>query len=95
MTRALTRDKDAFQLIMRRNNQRLYRVARAIVGDDVEAEDVVQETYVRAFKNLGGFRGASSLSTWLCRIAINDGARPWPTVLSRLRWRKQRSFRFL
>lgn len=71
-TRALAHDKDAFQLIMRRNNQRLYRVARTIVGDDVEAEDIVQETYVRAFKNLGGFRGASSLSTWLCRIAINE-----------------------
>lgn len=62
----------AFRLLMQRNNRRLYRVARGILGDDGEAEDVVQEAYLRAFENLGGFRSESSLTTWLTRIAINE-----------------------
>jgi RNA polymerase sigma-70 factor, ECF subfamily len=64
--------RDAFGLVIQRNNQRLYRVARGILGDDSEAEDVVQEAYVKAFSSLKGFRGQSSLSTWLTRIAINE-----------------------
>ena len=63
---------DAFRIIMQRNNQRLYRVARSVVQDDSEAEDVVQETYVRAFGSLGQFRGDSSLATWLTRITLNE-----------------------
>jgi len=55
----------AVRAIIRHNNRRLFRVARAIVRDDSEAEDVVQESYVRAFTRLGDFRGESSLSTWL------------------------------
>jgi sigma-70-like protein len=51
--------------IIRANNRRLFRLARSIVKDDAEAEDVVQEGYVRAFTRLGQFRGESSLSTWL------------------------------
>lgn len=62
----------AFRLITQRHNRRLYRVARGILGDDGEAEDVVQETYLRAFENLAGFRSESSLATWLTRIAINE-----------------------
>jgi RNA polymerase sigma-70 factor, ECF subfamily len=62
----------AFRLITQRNNRRLYRVARGILGDDAEAEDVVQETYLRAFENLAGFRSESNLTTWLTRIAINE-----------------------
>jgi RNA polymerase sigma-70 factor (ECF subfamily) len=62
----------AFRVITQRNNRRLYRVARGILGDDAEAEDVVQEAYLRAFENLGGFRNESSLTTWLTRIAINE-----------------------
>jgi len=65
-------DPDAFRTIMRRCNQRLFRIARSVVKDDNEAEDVVQETYLRAFAAIGGFRGASSLSTWLTRIALNE-----------------------
>jgi len=72
VSRALAHDKHAFREIMKHNNQRLYRIARAIVIDDIEAEDVVQAAYVRAFTNLRGFRGESSLSTWLSRIAINE-----------------------
>jgi RNA polymerase sigma-70 factor (ECF subfamily) len=70
--RALAGEGNAFRVIMRRNNQRLYRLARAIVGNDSEAEDIVQETYVRAFAHLREFRGDASLSTWLSRIAINE-----------------------
>lgn len=72
VSRALAREGDAFRTIIKRNNQRLYRIARAVVRDDAEAEDVVQEAYMHAFANLGAFRGASSLSTWLSRIAINE-----------------------
>jgi RNA polymerase sigma-70 factor (ECF subfamily) len=62
----------AFRRITQQHNRRLYRVARGILGDDAEAEDVVQEAYLRAFENLAGFRGESSLATWLTRIAINE-----------------------
>jgi RNA polymerase sigma-70 factor (ECF subfamily) len=62
----------AFRGIMQRHNRRLYRVARGVLGEDSEAEDVVQETYAKAFQSLAGFRGEASLSTWLTRIAINE-----------------------
>jgi len=69
---ARQRDSRAFRVIMRRHNRRLYRIARAVSGDDSEAEDVVQEAYFHAFANLGNFRGDSSLATWLTRIALNE-----------------------
>ena len=59
----------AIRLLVKRNNRRLFRVARAVVRDDAEAEDIVQETYVSAFTKLGSFRGHSRFSTWLTRIA--------------------------
>jgi RNA polymerase sigma-70 factor, ECF subfamily len=81
---ALQRNSTAFRIIMQRNSQRLYRVARSVVQDDCEAEDVVQEAYVRAFGSLGQFRGDSSLATWLTRIALNEALgrvrRQRPTV---------------
>ncbi|MVT74142.1 RNA polymerase sigma factor [Bradyrhizobium cajani] len=70
--RARGRDEAALREIMQSNNRRLYRLARGILRSDSEAEDVVQETYVRAFTHLDGFRGDSGLSTWLSRIAINE-----------------------
>ncbi len=70
--RALARDEAAVRDIIRANNRRLYRLARGILRNDGEAEDVVQETYVRAFTRLADFRGESSLSTWLSRIAMNE-----------------------
>ena len=70
--RAKSGDQSAFRAIMEQNNRRLYRVARAVMKDDTEAEDVVQETYLRAFFNLSKFRGESSLTTWLTRIALNE-----------------------
>jgi RNA polymerase sigma-70 factor (ECF subfamily) len=70
--RALARDEAAVRDIIKANNRRLYRLARGILRNDSEAEDVVQETYVRAFTRLNDFRGESSLSTWLSRIAMNE-----------------------
>ncbi|MHA6641435.1 RNA polymerase sigma factor [Mesorhizobium sp. A623] len=70
--RALARDGGAFRAIMKAHNQRLYRLARGVVRNDSEAEDIVQEGYVKAFTHLGSFRGDSTLSTWLSRIVINE-----------------------
>lgn len=70
--RALNRDEAAVRAIIKANNRRLYRLARGILRNDNEAEDVVQETYVRAFTHLADFRGDSSLSTWMSRIAMNE-----------------------
>ena len=61
-----------FELIMRRYNQRLYRVARAILRDDAEAEDVMQDAYVRAYGHLSQFAGRSQFATWLTRIAVHE-----------------------
>jgi RNA polymerase sigma-70 factor (ECF subfamily) len=79
--RARARDEAAIRAIMQSNNRRLYRLARGILRNDSEAEDVVQETYVRAFTHLESFRGDSSLATWLARIAMNE-------ALGRLRRRR-------
>jgi RNA polymerase sigma-70 factor (ECF subfamily) len=79
--RARDRDEAAIRAIIKSNNRRLYRLARGILRNDSEAEDVVQETYVRAFTHLDSFRGGSSLGTWLGRIAINE-------ALGRLRRRR-------
>jgi len=81
MERARNRDETAVRLIMQRYNRLLYRVARGVLNDEAEAEDVVQETYVRAFTHLDGFRGEAQLSTWLTRIALNE-------ALGRLRRRR-------
>jgi len=70
--RAIARDGDAFRTIIQRYNQRLYRMARGILKNDSEAEDAVQEAYIRAFTHLESFRGDSSFSTWLSRIVINE-----------------------
>src|SRR6187200_1223722 len=72
VARALARDEAAIRGIMQANNRRLYRLARGILRNDAEAEDVVQETWVRAFTHLDGFRGESSFATWLSRIAMNE-----------------------
>jgi RNA polymerase sigma factor (sigma-70 family) len=64
-------DARAFETIMRRHNRLMFRTARGIVGDDAEAQDVVQEAYLRAFTAIASWRGEAALSTWLARIAIN------------------------
>lgn len=79
--RARAGDEGAVRTLVRRHNRRLFRVARGVLRDDAEAEDVVQETYVRAFINLSRFRGDSGIATWLTRIALNE-------ALGRLRRRR-------
>jgi RNA polymerase sigma-70 factor (ECF subfamily) len=70
--RVLAGDLSLFEILMRRYNQRLFRVARGILADDAEAEDVMQEAYVRAFRELASFRGESRFATWLTRIACHE-----------------------
>jgi RNA polymerase sigma-70 factor (ECF subfamily) len=65
-------DRAAFAALMRRHNRRLYRLARAALRDDAEAEDCLQESYVRAYRSIGGFRAESSLATWLSRLVLNQ-----------------------
>ena len=61
-----------YEILMRRYNQRLYRVARSILRDDAEAEDVMQEAYVKAYEHLHQFAGAARFSTWLTKIAVYE-----------------------
>jgi RNA polymerase sigma-70 factor (ECF subfamily) len=72
VARVLDGDRSAFRYIMQRCNQRLFRVARAVIGDDSEAEDVLQESYMRAYHKLDTFRGEATLSTWLTTIVLNE-----------------------
>lgn len=70
--RVLAGETELFEILMRRYNQRLYRVARAILVDDGEAEDVMQDAYVRAYAHLDQFAGRSRFATWLTRIAVYE-----------------------
>src|SRR4051794_31948228 len=72
VARVLNGDTAVFELIIRRYNQRLFRTTRAILRNDVDAEDVMQEAYVRAFVNLDRFCGESKFSTWLTKIAVYE-----------------------
>lgn len=72
VTRVLAGELQLFEVLMRRHNQRLYRVVRSILRSDSEAEDVVQDAYVRAYSHLAQFEGRSSFATWLSRIAFNE-----------------------
>jgi RNA polymerase sigma-70 factor (ECF subfamily) len=65
-------DRGAFELIMRRYNRRLYRLARASLRDDSEAQDALQEAYLSAYRAIGSFRGDATLSTWLSRLVLNE-----------------------
>jgi RNA polymerase sigma-70 factor (ECF subfamily) len=78
---AKARQPGALREIMQRNSPRLYRLARSILRNDSDAEDVLQETYLRAFQHLEDFRGDAAISTWLTRIALNE-------ALGRLRRRR-------
>lgn len=84
--RAARRDRVAITAIIKSHNQRLFRLARSIIKRDEDAEDVLQEAYLRAFANLDSFRGDSTLSTWLSRITINEAL----TRLRQARRLKQR-----
>ncbi len=71
-SRVLAGDAGAFELVMRRHNQRLYRVARAMLRDSADAEDALQDAYIAAFQSMGNFRGEASLATWLSRVVVNQ-----------------------
>ncbi len=81
-TRIARGDRGAFTTVMRRHNRVLFRTARAILRDDADAEDAVQDAYLRAHARIGTFAGNSRLSTWLVRIVVNE-------ALVRLRQRKR------
>jgi RNA polymerase sigma-70 factor (ECF subfamily) len=83
-TQAAAGDHAAFEAIMRRHNRALFRTARAILRDDAEAEDALQEAYLQAYRTLGSFRGDARLSTWLARVVANE-------ALMRLRKQTRRS----
>src|SRR5215203_734852 len=80
--RIARQDHAAFEALMRRHNSRLFRVARAILKDDGEAEDAVQDAYVDAYRHASSFQGSAQASTWLTRIVINQ-------ALMRLRKQKR------
>jgi RNA polymerase sigma factor (sigma-70 family) len=88
LARRAAQQSDAFAEIMRRYNQRLFRLAVGLMGDAGEAEDVLQESYVRAFYRLESFAGKASLGTWLARIVRNE-------AIDRLRARRMRSGTFM
>jgi RNA polymerase sigma-70 factor (ECF subfamily) len=70
--RIIKGEKELYEVIMRKYNQRLYRIARSIIIDDAEIVDVLQETYIKAFEHLNQFEGRAQFSTWLTRILINQ-----------------------
>jgi DNA-directed RNA polymerase specialized sigma24 family protein len=72
VARAHRGDSLAFELVMRRHNRRLFRLARGLVWDDAEAEDVLQESYVRAYARLGDLADGQALAAWLARIVANE-----------------------
>lgn len=72
LERVKSGDSAAFELIMRRHNRRLYRIARGILRNNDEAEDAVQEAYLRAFAKMAQFKGEGPLSAWLAKITINE-----------------------
>ena len=70
--RVLDGEVSLFEILIRRYNQRVYRVARSIVRDEAEAEDIMQDAYVRAFEALRQYKGQAAFSTWLTRIAVYE-----------------------
>jgi len=77
-------DSQAFEALMRRHNRAMFRTARAILHDDAEAEDALQEAYLQAYRTIGGFRGDAKFSTWLARVVANE-------ALARLRKQVRRA----
>ena len=80
--RVIAGETSLFEILMRRYNQRLFRVTRSILGNDGEAEDVTQDAYVRAYMHLDQFNGRAKFSTWLTKIAVHE-------ALARLRNRQR------
>ena len=72
VARVASGDGAAFELLMRRHNRRLFRIARSVLRDDADAEDALQESYLAAYRAIGSFRGESSLAAWLSRMVLNN-----------------------
>lgn len=72
VNRILAGEKDLYEILVRRNNQKLYRVIRGYIKDEAEIEDIMQDSYVKAYTKLYQFKLESSFSTWLIRIGINE-----------------------
>jgi len=72
VARVCAGERELFELLMRRHNRKVFRAARAVLKRDAEAEDVMQDAYVRAFSHLAEFKGEARFSTWLTRIAIYE-----------------------
>lgn len=72
VARVLAGEKELYEIIIRRHNQRLFRIGRAYVNDGDEAEDIVQQAYINAYEHLASFEGRSRFSTWLTRIVIHE-----------------------
>jgi RNA polymerase sigma-70 factor (ECF subfamily) len=70
--RILAGEKELYEILVKRNNQKLYRIIRTYIKDDAEIEDIMQNSYLKAFTKLYQFKQAASFSTWLIRIAINE-----------------------
>jgi RNA polymerase sigma-70 factor (ECF subfamily) len=70
--RVVAGETACFEALMRRHNERVYRTVRAVLGEDADAEDVMQQAYISAYQHLDRFEGRSRFSTWLTRIAINE-----------------------
>jgi RNA polymerase sigma-70 factor (ECF subfamily) len=68
----LSGDKEKYAILMRKYNQRLYRVGKGYFKDDAEVEDLMQEAYIKGYLNLGKFEGRSQFSTWITRILVNE-----------------------
>ncbi|HEY6952364.1 MAG TPA: sigma-70 family RNA polymerase sigma factor, partial [Bacteroidota bacterium] len=82
ITRVMNGEKSAYELIMRKYNQRLFRIVRSYLADEDEIEDVIQEAYIKAYEQLPRFERRSLFSTWLIRIAMNE-------ALARVKHRKR------
>jgi RNA polymerase sigma factor (sigma-70 family) len=72
ISEVLKGNKEKYALLMRKYNQRLYRISKGYLKDEAEIEDVMQETYIKAFQHLSGFENRSEFSTWITRILINE-----------------------
>jgi RNA polymerase sigma-70 factor (ECF subfamily) len=72
VARVASGDRAVFEVLIRRHNTRVYRTIRAILRDEADVEDAMQQTYLQAFRHLSDFAGASSFATWITRIAVNE-----------------------
>lgn len=85
IARVIMGEKQLYEGLVRKYNLRMYRISRAIVNDDMEAEDIMQTAYLNAYLQLPGFKNRSSFGTWLTRILINESLLHKKKILKRQR----------